>query len=60
MAKIKITLKKSMIGEKRNTRETARTLGLRKIGQSTVREDGPGLRGQMRTVSHLVEVEEVN
>ncbi len=39
MAKLKITQVKSSIGAKQNMKDTLRTLGLRKIGQSVVRED---------------------
>ena len=39
-------------------RETLRTLGLRKIRQSVVREDTPSVRGMIATVHHLVTVEE--
>ncbi len=59
MAQLKITLKRSLIGEKPNIRATVRNLGLRKIGQSVEREDRPEVLGQIRTVRHLVEVEEV-
>ena len=41
MSKLKVTQVKSTIGTKRNHRESLRTLGLRKIRQSTVREDTP-------------------
>lgn len=58
MAKLKITLKRSLISEKQNMKDTVRNLGLRKIGQSVVREDRPEVLGQIRTVRHLVEVEE--
>lgn len=60
MAQIKITLKKSTIGQKPNIRDTVRNLGLRKIGQSVVREDRPEVLGAVRTVRHLVQVEEVD
>ena len=40
--------------------DTLRTLGLRKIGQSVVREDRPEVVGAIRTVAHLVTVEEVD
>jgi large subunit ribosomal protein L30 len=60
MSRLKITQVKSRIGTKQNQRETLRTLGLRKIGQSTVREDLPAVRGMVRTVAHLVKVEEVD
>lgn len=58
MAKLKITLKRSLISEKQNMKDTVHNLGLRKIGQSVVREDRPEVLGQIRTVRHLVEVEE--
>jgi len=37
-----------------------RTLGLRKIRQTTVREDTPEVRGLIHAVRHLVTVEEVD
>ncbi|MBB3662135.1 MULTISPECIES: 50S ribosomal protein L30 [Prauserella salsuginis group] len=60
MAQLKVTQIKSTIGTRQNHRETLRTLGLRKIRQSVVREDTPDVRGLVRTVRHLVSVEEVN
>jgi large subunit ribosomal protein L30 len=51
---------RSSVGGKQNQRDTLRTLGLRKIGDSTVREDRPEVRGMISTVSHLVTVEEVS
>ncbi|MFC5749156.1 50S ribosomal protein L30 [Actinomadura rugatobispora] len=60
MAKLKITQTKSVISEKQNQRDTLRTLGLKKIGQSVVREDRPEVLGMIRTVNHLVSVEEVD
>ncbi|GLY63532.1 50S ribosomal protein L30 [Amycolatopsis taiwanensis] len=59
MAQLKITQVRSKIGTKQNHRDTLRTLGLRKIRQSVVREDTPVVRGLVHTVRHLVEVEEV-
>ena len=60
MAQLKVTQTKSVIGGKQNQRETLRTLGLRTIGQSVVREDRPEVRGMITTVAHLVTVEEVD
>jgi large subunit ribosomal protein L30 len=60
MASLRITQVKSEIGGTRNQRETLKTLGLRKINASTVREDTQQIRGMIRTVAHLVTVEEVN
>ncbi|PXY32195.1 50S ribosomal protein L30 [Prauserella muralis] len=59
MAQLKVTQVRSMIGTKQNHRASLRTLGLRKIRQSVVREDTPQVRGLIHTVRHLVEVEEV-
>jgi len=60
MANLKINQVKSGIGGKQNQRDTLRSLGLRKIGDSSVKEDRPEIRGMLSTVSHLVTVEEVN
>ncbi|WGD36734.1 50S ribosomal protein L30 [Lysinibacter sp. HNR] len=61
MAKsLKITQIKSKISERQNQRDTLRSLGLRKIGQTVVREDNPVNRGYVKTVAHLVKVEEVD
>ena len=59
MAELKVTQTKSVIGGKDNQRQTLRTLGLGRIGQSVVREDRPEVRGMITTVAHLVSVEEV-
>ncbi|BBY98627.1 50S ribosomal protein L30 [Mycolicibacterium fallax] len=59
MAELKITQVRGIVGARWNQRESLRTLGLRKIRQSVVREDTPATRGLIRVVDHLVEVEEV-
>lgn len=59
MAQLKVTQIKSTIGTKQNQRNSLRTLGLRKIRQSVVREDNEQNRGLIDTVRHLVLVEEV-
>ncbi|MCC6025686.1 MAG: 50S ribosomal protein L30 [Caldimicrobium sp.] len=58
MRKLKITLKRSRYGWKPKHRETLKGLGLKKIGQTVVRDDTPEIRGMIRKISHLVEVEE--
>ena len=60
MAQLKITQVRSTIGGRQNQKDTLRTLGLRRIGQSVVREDRPEVRGAVRTVAHLVTVGEVD
>lgn len=56
---LKITQKRGLIGSKKNQRETMRSLGLKKIHQSVTLPDNSAVRGMVRTVQHLVEVEEV-
>ncbi len=58
-AQLKVTQVRSTIGSRRNQRETLRSLGLRRIRQSVVRDDTPQVRGMIATVRHLVAVEEV-
>jgi large subunit ribosomal protein L30 len=59
MAQLKVRQIRSGVGGKQNQRETLRTLGLRHIGDESVRDDRPEVRGMIKTVSHLVAVEEV-
>ena len=60
MSELKITQVRGTVGARWNQRETLRTLGLKKIRQSVVREDNPQTRGMIKVVHHLVEVEEVS
>ena len=59
MAKIQITLVRSTIHQKPVMRATVRSLGLRKIGSTTVKEATPAVLGMVRTVQHLVATQEV-
>jgi large subunit ribosomal protein L30 len=59
MARLKITQVRSGIGSKDNQRQTLRTLGLKRVRDVVVKEDRPEIRGMVRTVTHLVAVEEV-
>lgn len=59
MAKVKITLKRSIYGIKENQCATVKALGLKKIGQSVEKEDNAQIRGMINVVNHLVDVEEV-
>ena len=60
MAQLKITQIRSEIGGKQNQRDTLRSLGLKRIGDTVTKEDRPEFRGMVRTVRHLVTVEEVD
>ncbi|PZU30673.1 MAG: 50S ribosomal protein L30 [Actinomyces sp.] len=55
---IRVTQVRSGIGGTRRQRETLKSLGLRKIRQSVVREDNASVRGMIAKVAHLVTVEE--
>lgn len=55
---LKITLVRSLIGRKPKTRAALRSLGLRRINQTTERPDTPEVRGLIAGAGHLVEVEE--
>ncbi|WHX48592.1 50S ribosomal protein L30 [Paenibacillus woosongensis] len=59
MAKLQITLVRSLIGTSEKQRTTVKTLGLRKVNQSVVQQDNPAIRGMINHVSHLVSVEEI-
>jgi large subunit ribosomal protein L30 len=54
---IQITQLRSANGSDRAQRETLRTLGLRGIGTTSRRQDGPAMRGLVRRVAHLVSAE---
>jgi large subunit ribosomal protein L30 len=54
---LKITQVRGTIGTRWKQRESLRTLGLRRIRQSVVRDDNPQTRGLIKAVHHLIEVE---
>ena len=58
MSKLVIRQYKSAIGSKIAARETLASLGLRRPGNVVEREDSPSLRGQLRKIAHLVQVDE--
>ena len=58
MAKVKVTLVKSVIGRKDDQIATVSALGLKKIRQSVVHEATPQIQGMVNKITHLVSVEE--
>jgi large subunit ribosomal protein L30 len=58
MARVRITQRRSRNGANTSQRDTLRSLGLRRIRHSVEHEDTPQVRGMVRRVRHLVEVEE--
>jgi len=59
MKKLKIRQVKSVIGRKPNQRRTINALGLKRINSVVEHEATPPILGMIRTISHLVEVEEL-
>ena len=58
MSTIKVTYKKSAIGYSQRQKDTIRSLGLRKLGQTVEVPDNGAIRGMVQHVRHLVVVEE--
>lgn len=58
MAALKVTLKKSLIGSKKDQIACAHALGLRKIGDNKIQPDNEQTKGKIFKIKHLVEVTE--
>ena len=54
-----VTLVKSPIGYTKDQKATVLALGLRRMHQTIEHKDTPALRGMIRKIIHLVQVEEV-
>ena len=59
MAKIRVTQVKSKIRRPQNQKRTLEALGLRKIDQVVEHEATPSILGMIKTVNHLISVEEI-
>ena len=59
MENVKVTLVKSLIACKEAQIATAKSLGLKKPGDSTVQATNACLQGKIKVISHLVKVETV-
>lgn len=59
MAKLKVTLTKSIIGRLPDHIATIKALGLKKIGQTVEHNDTPQIRGMLNKVNYMVKVEEI-
>ena len=53
-----VTLKRSVIGQKQVMKDTVRALGIRRMHQTVSKPDTPTVRGMIRRVIHLVDVQE--
>ena len=57
MGELRVRQVRSANGASARQRDTLRSLKLGRIGRSSAFEDTPQLRGMLRVVSHLVEVD---
>lgn len=57
--KLKVTLKKSIIGRKKDHIATVHALGLKKIRDVVEHNDNPVIRGMVNKVDYLLVVEEI-
>jgi large subunit ribosomal protein L30 len=57
--KLKITLVRSTIGAVPKHKLTAQALGLRRLHRPVVQPNNPQIRGMVRQISHLLQVEAV-
>lgn len=60
MATLQVTLKYSQIGRPKRERATLVGLGLRRLNKTVVLEDSPSIRGMVKKVMHLLEVQELS
>lgn len=59
MAKLEIKLVKSNIGRLEKHKKTVEALGLKKVGQTVVKEDNAAIRGMIDSIDFMIEVQEV-
>lgn len=59
MAKVRLTLVKSLIGRKKDHIATANALGLKKIRKSVEHEVTPQIQGMINKIDYLLKVEEI-
>jgi large subunit ribosomal protein L30 len=59
VGRLRITWKKSAIGQQGDQKRTIRALGLRRLGQTVEHSDSRSVRGMITKVKHLVAIEEV-
>ena len=57
---IKVTLVKSPIGYNKKQARVVKALGLKKMNSSHILPDNACVRGMVKTVNHLVKLEELN
>jgi large subunit ribosomal protein L30 len=60
MNKLKVVLKRSLIGSTKIQRATVAGLGLKRPNQESILDNTPAIRGMVRKVIHLVDVQELD
>lgn len=60
MSKLRITWKKSAIGYNKNQQKVIKALGLRSLNHVVEHDNSPQIKGMVKKVEHLLEVEEVS
>jgi len=58
MATLKVTQVKSKIGSTKRQKKNLEALGIKRMNHSVEKEDTPQIRGMIKKIEHLVEVEE--
>ena len=59
MTTLRVKYVKSAIGYPKDQKATIEALGFRKLQQTVEHKDHPTIRGMIRKVNHLVQVEEI-
>lgn len=59
MRRLRITLRRSVIGRPKDQKDTARALGLTRLNRTVVRPENAAVRGMVYKLRHLVSVEEI-
>jgi large subunit ribosomal protein L30 len=59
MKKVRITLRKSLIGSTKTQKRTSKALGLGKVSSQVEKEVTPQIEGMINKLSHLIIVEEI-
>jgi len=60
VTRLRVRQHRSAIGAKANQRDTLRSLGLKRVGDTVVKQDRPEIRGMVDTVRHLVTVSSID
>ena len=59
MSRLRITWKKSAIGYNKNQKKVVQALGFRNLNGVVEHDDSPQIRGMVKKIEHLLEVEEI-